>query len=90
MYFEVYRTSGWMGFVPFGKKWRWRLKSIDGTTLMQSNETFDDRSGCLSMITLLQSNRCHVVDADAGRVMRREGTEWVDAGNAESLLTASR
>ncbi len=42
------------------------------------------------MITLLQSNRCHVVDADAGRVMRREGTEWVDAGNAESLLTASR
>lgn len=90
MYFEVYRTSGWMGCVPLGKKWRWRLKSIDGTTLMQSRETFDDRSGCLGMITLLQSNRCHVVDAEAGRVLRREGAEWFDDGDVGRLIPNSR
>jgi uncharacterized protein YegP (UPF0339 family) len=90
MYFEVYRTSGWLGLVPLGKKWRWRLKSIDGMTLMQSYERFDDRSGCLGMITLLQSNRCHVVDAEARRLLRREGAEWVDAGNVDRLLPASR
>ncbi|MBK0052663.1 DUF1508 domain-containing protein [Stenotrophomonas sp. S39] len=90
MYFEVYRTSGWMGWVPLGKKWRWRLKSIDGTTLMQSRETFDDRSGCLGMITLLQSNRCHVTEAEAGRVLRREGAEWFDDGDVGRLIPNSR
>ncbi len=90
MYFEVYRTSGWMGLVPLGKRWRWRLKSIDGTTLMQSRETFDDRSGCLGMITLLQSNRCHVVDVEAGRVLRREGAEWFDDGDVGRLIPNSR
>lgn len=90
MYFEVYRTSGWMGLVPLGKRWRWRLKSIDGTTLMQSRETFDDRSGCLGMITLLQSKRCHVIDAEAGRVLRREGAEWFDDGDVGRLIPNSR
>lgn len=57
---------------------------------MQSHEAFGDRSECLGMITLLQSNRCHVIDAEAGRVLRREGAEWFDDGDVGRLIPNSR
>ena len=54
MYVEVYRRSC-MGPTDGHVGWRWRLRTFDGVTLIDAQETFSDRRSCLALVALLIS-----------------------------------
>ena len=81
MYVEVYRNQGLLAKLTGNVGWRWRLKTVDGVTLIDARETFEDRRTCLGLVALLMAGlSARVVDSETNRVLRFAAGEWHDAG----------
>ncbi|MBN5015900.1 hypothetical protein [Stenotrophomonas muris] len=79
MYVEVYRRSGLWAQLTGTVGWRWRLRTSDGVTLIDAQETFSDRGSCLALVALLISGlNARVVDSQVKRVLRRSGDNWFE------------
>lgn len=79
MYVEVYRRSGLWAQLTGTVGWRWRLRTFDGVTLIDAQETFSDRRSCLALVALLISGlNARVVDSQVKRVLRRSGDNWFE------------
>ncbi|WP_416057773.1 hypothetical protein [Stenotrophomonas maltophilia] len=81
MYVEVYRNQGLFARLTGSVGWRWRLKTMDGATLIDARETFEDRTTCLGLVALLMAGlTARVVDGETNRMLRFGAGEWHEAG----------
>lgn len=86
MYVEVYRRSGLWARLTGTVGWRWRLRTLDGVTLIDARETFQDRRCCLSLVSLLIAGLdARIVDAQVNRVLRRVGNNWAEGEEFEPI-----
>lgn len=86
MYVEVYRRSGVWARLTGTDGWRWRLRTMDGVTLVDARETFVDRRSCLALVWLLIAGvNARVVDSQANRVLRRIGDNWAEGEEFKPL-----